>query len=278
MSVSEQTLNRYLQDWNLSLLHQVDVDSSCSKVFIVMMADGEKAALKILFGRGIEAEKYGANALRYFDGHGIVKLYRHEERAHLLEYVDGSMLRGLVDRGQDNKATEIICDVVAELHAKKSNAIPEFKHLRDHCADLFTQAAKRPDNIVLHTAAQIGQELLDNQVDARPLHGDVHHENILSSGRGWISIDPNGIIGDPVYEYANTFNNPYGVHEIVGNPARISMVADVIHDRTQYDRNKILKYGAMHIALSASWVFKTGFEKSGVASLRNCEQVLKLVM
>jgi streptomycin 6-kinase len=42
------------------------------------------------------------------------------------------------------------------------------------------------------------------------LHGDFHHENILSSGGGFIAIDPKGIIGDTKYDIGVFLNNHYG--------------------------------------------------------------------
>lgn len=278
MNVPAQTINRYLKDWKLSNPKKIDVSSACSDVFIVKMENEEKAVLKIRYGRGIKAEQYGAAALNYFDGHGIVQLYKYDDRAHLLEYIEGSMLRGMVDKGFDNKATAIICDIIADLHKDRDKPIPKLNSLENHCAELFNQARKPDASDVLIKAAEIGAELLANQINLKPLHGDVHHENILMSDRGWILIDPNGLIGDPVYEYANIFHNPIKDRKITNNPDRIQSVATIICEKTGYDRDKILKYGAMHIALSASWAFSTGYEESGRKFLKNCDTILKLVM
>ena len=32
------------------------------------------------------------------------------------------------------------------------------------------------------------------------LHGDLHHDNILQNGDGWLVIDPKGVIGSPINE------------------------------------------------------------------------------
>jgi streptomycin 6-kinase len=40
------------------------------------------------------------------------------------------------------------------------------------------------------------------------LHGDLHHENILLGQRGWIPIDPKGLIGDPSFEASAWLRNP----------------------------------------------------------------------
>ena len=42
------------------------------------------------------------------------------------------------------------------------------------------------------------------------LHGDLHHENILRNGDGWMCIDAKGLIGDPAVEGAAYVCNPMG--------------------------------------------------------------------
>ena len=41
------------------------------------------------------------------------------------------------------------------------------------------------------------------------LHGDLHHDNILRSGReGWLAIGPFGVFGDPGFEAGALLYNP----------------------------------------------------------------------
>jgi len=277
MKNNRETIDKYIKDWNLANPQFVDVESACSDVFIVDMENGEKAALKIRHGRGIDAEKFGANALVFFQGQGIVKLYKHDDRAHLLEYVDGHMLREVVDSGNDDDATRIICEVIKELHSIPANNPPQLNPLENHCAELFTQASKVDARDELKQAAQIATRLLNEQVNPRPLHGDVHHENILMSGRGWLLIDPNGLIGDPVYEFANTFNNPINDRDLTSDINVINNRADIINSKTGYDRQKILEYAAMHMALSASWNLAHDYQEKAASKIDNCGVIFKLL-
>jgi streptomycin 6-kinase len=41
------------------------------------------------------------------------------------------------------------------------------------------------------------------------MHGDFHHFNILSSERGWLIIDPKGVIGPACYEVGPLLINPW---------------------------------------------------------------------
>jgi len=55
--------------------------------------------------------------------------------------------------------------------------------------------------------------LLADQHDVGVLHGDIHHGNILDFGpRGWLTIDPKGLIGERDFDYANLFCNPDLAH------------------------------------------------------------------
>jgi streptomycin 6-kinase len=41
------------------------------------------------------------------------------------------------------------------------------------------------------------------------LHGDLHHGNVLDFGvRGWLAIDPKGLLGERGFDFANIFTNP----------------------------------------------------------------------
>lgn len=51
-------------------------------------------------------------------------------------------------------------------------------------------------------------ELIETTDQNTPLHGDLHHENILRHGDGWMCIDAKGLIGDPANEGAAFVCNP----------------------------------------------------------------------
>ncbi|MBS1728555.1 MAG: hypothetical protein JST51_17700 [Armatimonadetes bacterium] len=50
--------------------------------------------------------------------------------------------------------------------------------------------------------------LLETTEREVPLHGDLHHENILRHGDGWMVIDAKGLVGDPAIEAAAFVCNP----------------------------------------------------------------------
>lgn len=52
-------------------------------------------------------------------------------------------------------------------------------------------------------------KLAASQDETTLLHGDLHHYNVLSDvRRGWLAIDPKGVIGEVEYEAGAIFRNP----------------------------------------------------------------------
>ena len=101
--------------------------------------------------------------------------------------------------------------------------------------------------------------MLGNEVATKPLHGDLHHGNILSSdGRGWLAIDPKGLLGEPAYDLANVFLNPVGMMEVIQDPSRIDRLADRFARNLGYERRRLLRFAYVHAALSACWTLAEG--------------------
>jgi streptomycin 6-kinase len=91
------------------------------------------------------------------------------------------------------------------------------------------------------------------------LHGDLHHFNILSSDRGWLAIDPKGVIGPAAFDIGALLINPWVVSGRVGDAPR------VIHDRIAalsgrlgIDRQTVRDWGLVRAVLSACWSLEEG--------------------
>lgn len=91
------SLDHYLQTWDLSE-PQFLVETHTSYVYIVNHL-GTLVILKLLTPLGIKDEHTGTLALRYWDGHGAVRLLRADDKAVLLEYASGDDLIPMVRQG-----------------------------------------------------------------------------------------------------------------------------------------------------------------------------------
>jgi streptomycin 6-kinase len=86
------------------------------------------------------------------------------------------------------------------------------------------------------------------------MHGDFHHFNILSSERGWLVIDPKGVIGPAGYEVGPLLINPWGDLLSGNNYQQMTKRRiDILHERLGFERERIREWGLAHAILSAWW-------------------------
>lgn len=249
-------LDDYLKKWNLRdpfLLEKTPT----SHVYKVK-SKNNTFVLKLLTTLGVEDETNGAIALKYFDGIGSVSLIEHDSSAHLLEYADGTNLKQLVKNGQDKKATEIIAQTVLKLQSNRRKPIPnKLTPLKVRFQSLTNRP--RDDLLIFEKAKILIGKLLDNLTDEVVLHGDIHHENILfSQNRGWLAIDPKGLLGEKTYELANTLMNPTTETTFVQSKQSFTDRVETLEKVTGFCKKRIIAYAFTHTCLSACWTIESG--------------------
>ena len=86
------------------------------------------------------------------------------------------------------------------------------------------------------------------------IHGDLHHFNILSSERGWLAIDPKGVVGPATYEVGPLLINPWMVSGPPGNVRQLlgDRIA-ILSERLRFERERLREWGLAHALLSAWW-------------------------
>jgi streptomycin 6-kinase len=232
-------------------------DTRSSRVFRVEREGASSAIVKILKPEGMN-ELPGMAFLDWRGGHGAVRLIDRIDNACLLEDAGTTILRDHYRAFGDEAATDTVLSVLAELHASSSSPPPaELVPLRRHFQSLFQMAERGADPEhadLLRWGAALADELLSQQVDIRPLHGDLHHDNIVTGGaRGWLAIDPQGLIGDPAYDVANVFGNPLGGAKDILDPKRIARLAKSFSEVLGCSERKILRFAGAHAAVSICW-------------------------
>jgi len=252
-------LQHYLTAWNLAG-PQLLAETPTSHVYTVT-SGAERVILKVLSEIG-EEEQVGAAALRYWDGRGAVRLLRQDEGAHLLEYADGDDLISRVTHGGDEEATAIIADVLNQLHAPSSRPIPdELTPLRRWFRSLFKKAeadqSSGMDSVYVR-AAWVADDLLSNPLDVRVIHGDMHHQNVRHSPRGWLAFDPKGLVGERTFDAANTLCNPVDMPGLVENETRLLTNAGILAEALKIDLSRVLAFLYVYASLSASWYVADG--------------------
>jgi streptomycin 6-kinase len=248
-----EKLNEYLTAWDLSnprLLSQ----TVTSHIYTVVHG-GVIVVLKLLSSSEVD-EQRGALALRYFDGRGAVRLLRYDDGAQLIEYASGDALVTLVEHGEDEKATQIIAQVIKQLHSVPQHASTDGMVMLDRWfGALFARAAADKQvgiKSIFERGASLAEQLLTDQQEIRVLHGDIHHYNIKHSPRGWLAFDPKGVVGERTYDCANALCNPV-MPELVQNETRLLNNAAILADALELDLRRVLAFAYVYACLNASW-------------------------
>lgn len=249
-------LSHYINAWHLSDPQPLAITAT-SHLYLVYSGD-DQAVLKILTELGTEEAK-GALALRYFDGHGAVRLLRSDDGAHLLEYARGENLVAQVVEGKDEQAATIIGDVLNQLHTVSAAPVPdELTPLKVWFRVLFGKAVldknKGIDSIYTR-AAPLAEYLLNQNREVRVLHGDIHHENIRQHPtRGWLAFDPKGLVGERTFDAANTLCNPWNMQDVVHSETRLLTISGILAEKLRVDHTRLLAFVYIYACLSASWI------------------------
>lgn len=227
------------------------------KVWRVTRADGSFAALKVYKDGDMKDERAGFDLQKAWAGQGAAQLYDVTQNAALLEWLDGPSLGDMVRDGQDAEATRALGDVAVKLHASSPVLNASLPTLADEFQTLLnaTPLITCPPDIraLISQAQTITANLLQSQTDIRPLHRDLHHDNIKGSQRGFLAFDAKGVIGERAYELANAFRNPVAAEACYCDP--IVIQKRLAHWSLTFDvpSKRLLSWAVAHVGLSLAW-------------------------
>ena len=200
-------------------------------------------------------------ALKYFNGNGAARLLEHdaERSMFLLERLKpGEMLSMLDD---DDECTNIAADVMLNLwrDVPKESESLRFIRLSDWFGELKNLrptfnggTGAFPSKIVERVESLLPELFKDENV--KLIHGDLHHYNILSSGRGWLAIDPKGVVGPRGYEAGPLLINPMPLFLNRPNPqVQTERRIRILSERLGISRDVIRDWALCHAILSAWW-------------------------
>lgn len=247
----------YLARWSL-VADGDEIVTRAARLLPVRQTD-EAAMLRIVTN---PEAKGGDVLLTWWDGEGAARVLETEGDVLLLERAEGGRsLTAMARSGQDDEATQIICDVIAELHSPRAKPLPDLIPLLDWFAALWPAAEAHGG--VLAQSAEAARRLLAAQRDVGALHGDIHHDNILDFGpeRGWLAIDPNRLCGDRGFDYANLFSNPDMADPSVPvavHPDRFRRRVEIVVERADIERDRLLSWILAYSGLSAAWLIADG--------------------
>lgn len=256
--------------WNIEAARQI-ADTPAGVVYGVTLGDGSLAVAKVLKKKVLKDSLRGADFIEWRAGIGCVELLERSDDILLMEHAGTETLRDVLFRdGNDDATTEIAADVLLKYHQPSQQPPPSsLLTLPLYFESLFRKAEQDRTSGVdspYVEAATLAQELIGQQRNVKPLHGDLHHENVMRGERGWIIIDPAGLIGDAALDVANMFSNPLDRFDLTRSEARIASMAAIFAKALQRDERLLLQYAFAYGCLSAAW-----HEEDGNAEERDNE-------
>jgi streptomycin 6-kinase len=240
----------YLERWQLTPDGEPIITRS-SRLLPVRLG-GVPAMLKIAL---LDEERIGGLLMQWWGGYGAARVMAHDENAILMERpVKGASLADLA-RDRDDDASRIICTVLGQLHTPRGQPPAALVPLTEWFEPLRAAAEARRG--LFGIAASTARDLLATQQNIVVLHGDIQHGNVLYFGpRGWLAIDPKGLIGERYFDYANIFCNPD--YKMATMPGRLSRQIRVVADAAHLERHRLLAWIVAWAGLSAAFLVDDG--------------------
>lgn len=251
------TIQACAQRWGLSIQSPVP-NLSYNFVVFVLNADGTPAILKI----GVPCTELltEIEALRLYRGRNAVELLDAEANLGALllkRLIPGKPLARLEN---DEEATVIAAHLMRTLPVPEpsNHQFPSISHWAlafDRLRERFEGKTGPLPSKLVEKAERLHQELQASSPPGMLLHGDLHHDNILSNGENsWFAIDPKGVIGDPAYETARFQHNPISRFLSMDQPRqvvqrRIELMASIL----QADPARLLAWSFFDTMLAACW-------------------------
>lgn len=253
-SMPLQSIASLCERWGLSI--DGEPFQTHTGTLVPVLAGNLPAMLKVAHGA---EERRGAHAMSWWNGDGAARVLAHEGDAILMERAtDARSLIAMARSGPagDDEVTRILCAAAAKLHAVRATPPPSsLVPLDEWFADLAPAADAHGG--MFASALWAARELLTSPRDVVPLHGDLHHGNILDFGdRGWLAIDPKGLIGERAFDFANIFCNPDA--EVALSQGRLARTLSVVADAACLDRDRLLRWVLAYAGLSAAWSLEDG--------------------
>jgi len=248
-----------------------------------LIAYGHRGALpvvlKVVKCRG--DEWHSGEVASAFCGIGAARVYECAVGAVLLERLTpGRSLVEMVLRGQDHEATAILAGVIGAMSPDTPPAgvatVEEWGQAFDWYATSSDRRIPRP---LVADAHATYKDLCESQATRRLLHGDLQHSNVLfDRARGWVAIDPKGVVGEIAFELGALLRNPREAPEVFTDPAAVERRLQVLSTELGVDRTRTLGWAFAQAVLSAIWCVQDGADRvDSDPSLRLAEAVRPLL-
>jgi streptomycin 6-kinase len=249
-SASERLLE-HARRWRVTIDDSRETPSS-------LIAYGRRGSqpvvLKVVKHEGDEWRS--GETLTAFCGKGVVRVCEHDAGALLLERLSpGHSLVDLVISGRDDEATSIVARIIDVMSAAAAPEACPTVHDWGTAFDRYTATGdSQISEQLVSRAREVYSMLASSQRNPRLLHGDLQHSNILfDRDRGWVAIDPKGVIGDVEFEIGAALRNPRDAPALMANSTILERRLRQYATALSVDYRRVVGWAFAQAVLSAIW-------------------------
>jgi streptomycin 6-kinase len=275
---SRERLAERVTAWSVSVEETRETETS---IIAFGMRDDRPVVIKIVRQPGDEWRS--GEVLAAFDGNGAVRVVDHTEGTMLLERsMPGSPLVDLAIGGRDDEATEILANVILQMSSLTS--APDWVPTAESWGRGFDQYLKSADKQIrlefVERAQQVYADLSTTQKRTRLLHGDLQHYNVLfDENRGWLVVDPKGVIGEVEYELGASLRNPSENIAHFFSARAVTRRLEIYESILGIDIPRALQWAFAQAVLSLVWSVEDGYavtdESPSIILARSIEPLLR---
>jgi streptomycin 6-kinase len=236
---------------------QVSVDEWIDTAMSVIgfgQSKGQPVVLKVVKTQG---DEWNAGAVvAAFGGQCVVRVLEHEPGAMLLErVVPGTSLVDIVGSGRDDEATDAFAATIAGMGGGE---IPPNCATAEHWGRGFANYRATGDTQIepglVARAETTYVDLCATQKATRLLHGDLQHYNVIfDQSRGWVAIDPKGVVAEREFEVGPFLRNPHGMPELYSDSAIVAHRLTRLCSAAGLDYGRAICWAFAQAVLSMIW-------------------------
>ena len=248
------------------LHHRLDERIRAWKITVERFLETDRAVL--VFGRRLQEavvlkvvrhpgdEWASGDVLAAFAGNGVVRALDHVGGAVLLERLDPATPLGRMALNEDDdRATAVLAEVINRMAPRSPvSRVPSVGAWALSFDRYLAGGDHHVSRSLVESARRVYLQLCASQSAPRLLHGDLHHDNVvLDADRGWVAIDPKGVVGELEYEVGAALRNPCARPGLFAEPAIIERRVARFSRALQRDAGRMLGWAFAQAVLATIW-------------------------
>ena len=205
-------------------------------------------------------ERRSGDVLEAFGGRGTVRLLGRSAEGLLLERLEPAIALSTLVGEDDRAATATLAEVIAGLTPTHvPDGTPSAADYLSSFDRYLESGGQELSRVLVGHARDVYVHLCGSQRQVRLLHGDLHHDNVVfDAKRGWVAIDPKGVVGELEFELGAALRNPIALPEVFTDARVIETRVRTLAETLDLDRSRILEWAFSQAVLSTIWLIEDG--------------------